>query len=339
MEKEKIAVQNKPSAAESKTAVTQQRTEVVFRRSEGDDKNAGNRNPGAKAPERPRRKSELRAESGTGTPSEPPEKKRRKFYFQKWGEISTLRKMLMLVFGLLFLWCLAPVFFGIMSIGVVSSVCVMLFVFLTSMLWHLIDRDWTVGKAAACALVAIIFSACVAAFCVVSGIMLRASLTVVPSDSPEYTVVVLGCKVQGDQPSWMLSDRLDRAYEVLSENPGVKCVVTGGKGDDEQYSEAYVMKKYLTDRGISPDRIYTEELSESTEENLLYTRSLIKLNGLPENIVVVTDRFHELRARIWAEKAGFTHIYSACCETRLYLVTGYWFREMFGLARLYVFGF
>ena len=98
------------------------------------------------------------------------------------------------------------------------------------------------------------------------------------------------------------------------------------------------MRKYLVEKGISPDRIYMEELSESTEENLLYSKSLIRLYGLSENIVIVTDRFHELRARIWAEKSGFRNIYSGCCETRLYLVTGYWFREMFGLARLYLFG-
>ena len=50
----------------------------------------------------------------------------RKFYFQKFGEISTLRKMLMLVFGLLFLWCLAPAFFSIRGIGVFASSAVML---------------------------------------------------------------------------------------------------------------------------------------------------------------------------------------------------------------------
>ena len=166
----------------------------------------------------------------------------------------------------------------------------------------------------------------------------EASLTAVPSDCRNYTVVVLGCKAHGDQPSWMLSDRLAKAYSILSDNPDVNCVVTGGRGDDEQYTEAYVMKKYLVDRGISPDRIYTEELSGSTEENLLYSKTVIGLNGLSDNIVIVTDRFHELRARIWAEKSGFSHIYSGCCETRIYLVTGYWFREMFGLARLYVFG-
>ncbi len=262
----------------------------------------------------------------------------RKFYFQKFGEISTLRKMLMLVFGLLFLWCLAPAFFSIRGIGVFASSAVMLSIFLTAMFWHLIDRNWTLKKASAVLLVGLLFTACVAAFSIVSGIMLKASLTAVPSDCPSYTVVVLGCKAHGDQPSWMLSDRLEKAYSVLSQNPDVNCVVTGGKGDDEQFTEAYVMRKYLVEKGISPDRIYVEELSQSTQENMLYTKSLIELNGLSENIVVVTDRFHELRARIWAEKSGFKNIYSACCETRPYLVLGYWFREMFGLARLYVFG-
>ena len=265
-------------------------------------------------------------------------KDERKFYLQRPRDISTLRKMLILVFGFLFLWCLAPAFFHIRGIGVFSSSAVMLGICLTAMFWHLIDRNWTFKKAAVVSLAALLFTACVAAFGIVSGMMLKASLTAVPKDCPNYTVVVLGCKAHGDQPSWMLNDRLEKAYSILSEHPNLKCVVTGGMGDDEQFTEAYVMRKYLVEKGISPDRIYTEELSGSTEENLLYTKSLIRLNGLSENIVIVTDRFHELRARIWAEKAGFKKIYSGCCETRIYLLTGYWFREMFGLARLYVFG-
>ncbi len=266
------------------------------------------------------------------------EKDERKFYFQRPREISALRKMLMLVFGLLFGWCIAPVFFHISGIGVISSSAVMLGIFLTAMFWHLIDRNWTFKKSAAVSLAALLFAAGVAAFGIVSGMMLKASLTAVPSDCPNYTLVVLGCKAHGDKPSWMLNDRLEKAFSILSENPNVKCVVTGGMGDDEQFTEAFVMRKYLVEKGISPDRIYMEELSESTEENLLYSKSLIRLYGLSENIVIVTDRFHELRARIWAEKSGFRNIYSGCCETRLYLVTGYWFREMFGLARLYLFG-
>lgn len=355
------------SGRDTQQAVKQRGTSVVVRRSDGTPQTG---DQSREKPSVPDRSKFVRHESGQQpregkiqpqtvvqkperTPQPKPEpvivdspdidgvndNKAKKFYFQKFAEISTLRRMLMLVFGLLFVWCIAPAFFHIRGIGVFASSAVMLCIFLTAMFWHLIDRNWTLKKAAVVVLATVIFSACVAVFGIVSGIMLKASLMAVPSGSGNYTVVVLGCKAHGDQPSWMLSDRLEKAYSVLSENPNVNCVVTGGKGDDEQYTEGYVMKKYLVEKGISPDRIYVEELSQSTQENLLYTRTLIKLNGLSENIVIVTDRFHELRARIWAEKSGFKNIYSACCETRSYLVTGYWFREMFGLARLYVFGF
>ena len=263
---------------------------------------------------------------------------KRGFHLQRWGEMSWLRRVLLLVSVPLFFWSAAPAFIGICNIGVVTAAGIAAFVFLTALLWHLVEEHPGKATSVICAVVGVIFTAGVLAFCFVSGLMLKASVTEVPEDCPDYTVVVLGCLIHGDQPSWMLTDRLDRAYEVLRENPDVKCVVTGGQGDNEDYTEAYVMKKYLVEKGIEPSRIVTEEASGNTEENLLYAKNAVELHGLSKNIVIVTDRFHELRARIWAEKAGFPHIYAACCETRPYLVVGYWFREMFGLARLYVFG-
>lgn len=261
-----------------------------------------------------------------------------KIHFQRWKELSLPRKIVTVIFALLFLWCIMPAFFGIFSIGVASSSFIMLFIAVVTYGWNMIEENWCFKTGVICAVVGLIFSVGLIAFCIVSGLMLKASMTEVPDNCPNYTVVVLGCKTVGESPSWMLEDRLNEAYKVLQENPNVMCVVTGGQGKDEQYSEAYVMKKYLTDKGISPDRIVMEESAESTEENLLYTKAIIELNGMSKNIVIVTDRFHELRARMWAEKAGFENIYSACCETKIYLVIGYWFREMFGLARLYIFG-
>lgn len=258
--------------------------------------------------------------------------------FQRWSELSWPRRIITVVFGFLFLWCLMPAFFGIRGIGVMSSSFIMLCISAAAYCWNMIESARSFKVRLVCAFVALLGSAGLIAFCFVSGIMIKASITEVPDDCTNYTVVVLGCKAQGEEPSWMLGDRLDKAYEVLKENPGVMCVVTGGTGEDEQYSEAHVMKKYLTEKGISPDRIIMEDSSENTEQNLLYSKAVIELNGLSKNIVIVTDRFHELRAHMWAEKAGFENVYSACCDTRIYLVIGYWFREMFGLARLYIFG-
>lgn len=264
--------------------------------------------------------------------------RRRKLHLQRWRDISWMRRILMLASVPLFFWSAAPAFIGICNIGVVTAAGICAFVFLAALLWHLVEEHRGVGMTLLCTAVGLVFTVGMAAFCFVSGLMLKASMTEVPEECPDYTVVVLGCLIHDDQPSWMLTDRLERAYRVLEENPDVMCVVSGGQGDNESYTEAYVMKKYLVEKGIAPSRIVTEEASSSTEENLLFAKNAVELNGLSKNIVIVTDRFHELRARIWAQKAGFRDIYAACCETRPYLVVGYWFREMFGLARLYVFG-
>lgn len=280
---------------------------------------------------------ELQPANG-GEASQNKKNKRKKLNFQRWSELSRPRKIITTVFGLLFLWCLAPIFFGIRGIGVMSSSFIMLFISAAAYCWNIVESARSFKVRAVCIFIALLGSVGLIAFGFVSGLMIKASITTVPDDCRNYTVVVLGCKTTGDQPSWMLQDRLDKAYKELLKNSDVMCIVTGGQGEDEKYSEAYVMKKYLTEKGIASDRIIMEDGSVNTEENLLYTKAVIELNGLSQNVVIVTDRFHELRARIWAEKVGFDNIYSACCDTRIYLVTGYWFREMFGLARLYIFG-
>ena len=55
------------------------------------------------------------------------------------------------------------------------------------------------------------------------------------------TVIVLGCKVNGDRPSLMLQRRLDTAVAYLNENPDARCIVSGGQGDNETRSEAAVI--------------------------------------------------------------------------------------------------
>ena len=50
-------------------------------------------------------------------------------------------------------------------------------------------------------------------------------------------IVVLGCQVKGERPSRMLRRRLDAAIMAMNDNPDTLCIVSGGKGDDEEISE------------------------------------------------------------------------------------------------------
>ena len=163
---------------------------------------------------------------------------------------------------------------------------------------------------------------------VISIFMVRAS-----KDRPRdgnTTLVILGCKVRNGYPSEMLRLRLDAAYDFLIENPDTPVVVSGGQGSDEIISEAQCMKEYLVKRGISEERIYMEDKSASTEENLEFSKELIEKEGLCRDITIVTDGYHQFRAEILAERTGMKAS-NISSDTQDWLLPTYWVREWFGI--------
>ena len=78
-----------------------------------------------------------------------------------------------------------------------------------------------------------------------SSLMIRAA-TKAPEENA--TAIVLGCRVYGERPSLSMIERLEAAYEYLEENPDTVCIVSGGKGDSENISEAEAMYRWLTDK-------------------------------------------------------------------------------------------
>ena len=79
-------------------------------------------------------------------------------------------------------------------------------------------------------------------------------------------IIVLGAHVDGTRMTLALLERARRALLYLEENPGTKAVLSGGKGDGENISEAEAMYRYLTGHGIDGDRLIREEESTSTKE-------------------------------------------------------------------------
>jgi len=143
---------------------------------------------------------------------------------------------------------------------------------------------------------------------------------------------VLGCKVNGDRPSRMLQARLEKAAEFLLEHPQAHCIVTGGKGPDEDYPEALIMKNYLVNKGISSMRIIMEDTSTSTLENLTNASQLAKRYNCHERFLIVTDRFHQYRAITVANSLGMVS-YALNVDTVWYLAMQYWFREIAAITR------
>ena len=118
-------------------------------------------------------------------------------------------------------------------------------------------------------------------------------------------LIVLGAAVHGDRVTWVLSNRLDTAYDYAVAHPNTTLVVSGGQGDGESVTEASAMAGYLVRRGIDQSRILQEDKATSTAENFAFSKKIIDEQLGPDaTIGFVTTRFHVYRAGRVALKGG-----------------------------------
>ena len=110
-------------------------------------------------------------------------------------------------------------------------------------------------------------------------------------------LVVLGAGLWGDKPSPMLTSRLETALDYLDKHPGCVAVLSGGQGSDELRTEASAMAAWLEARGIDPSRLYLEEGSRNTAQNVKFSLALMEKEGLTGKVAVISSEFHLYRAR------------------------------------------
>ena len=146
----------------------------------------------------------------------------------------------------------------------------------------------------------------------------------------DATLLVLGCHVRGTKPSLMLSERLKAALKYMNEHEDSVAILSGGRGSDEDISESQCMYNYLTDNGIKPERLYMEDRSTSTIENLEFSYEIINKNGLNDTIAIVTNEFHICRASMIAKKLGLV-TYAIPAHTHWWFYPTYLVREWFGV--------
>lgn len=156
-----------------------------------------------------------------------------------------------------------------------------------------------------------------------------------PEGEYPQTIIVLGGAIQGDSPKLMLRRRLDAAAAYMNKNTQAACVVSGGQGADESVSEAFVMQKYLIEQGIDAKRIVLEDRSTNTRENLAFSAAVIAQANLSQDVTVATDSFHQLRAGVYAKRAGFRPS-AISSHTPWGLLPSYELREMAGLVKAFL---
>lgn len=115
-------------------------------------------------------------------------------------------------------------------------------------------------------------------------------------------VLVLGSLIYEDRPSEVLQSRLDTAINLLDKNKNAVLVLCGGQGSNEVMPEAEMMKKYLLSKGVPQDKIFTEDKSTNTIQNIENAKQLYNLENY--KTAVITSEFHLERARRLMMQAG-----------------------------------
>ena len=161
--------------------------------------------------------------------------------------------------------------------------------------------------------------------------ILRGSLGA-PDKSCDY-VVVLGCHVRPNGPSLTLLDRINAAYDYLTEHPDVIAVVSGGQGFDEPMSEAQCIYEHLVERGIDPDRVWIEDKATSTWENLNFSLDMIqeRTGTRPDTLGIISSEYHLFRAGLQAKDCGVVPVRIPAVTSVISQRVNHFMREVAGV--------
>ena len=162
--------------------------------------------------------------------------------------------------------------------------------------------------------------------CIISGFFERGK------ENLDY-IIVLGAQVYEHGPSVVLRYRLDKAVEYLEDNPGTKCIVTGGQGYNEPFPEAVGMAEYLRKKGIDDGRIFLEKESSTTAENIRNSMQYLEKDS---SVGIVTNNFHVFRAVQIGKKQGLENVYGISADSHAYFLVNNMTRELLALLKFYI---
>jgi uncharacterized SAM-binding protein YcdF (DUF218 family) len=129
--------------------------------------------------------------------------------------------------------------------------------------------------------------------------------------------VVLGASVWNGKPSPVFQERINHGI-WLYKNGYVKYLIfTGGIGKGSNISEAFVAMNYAIKNSIPIEKIFIEEKSRITLENISYAKKIVEENNF-NKIIIVSDPIHMKRAITMAKDLGL-NVYSSPTPTTKYI--------------------
>ncbi len=120
-------------------------------------------------------------------------------------------------------------------------------------------------------------------------------------DAPHaQCAIVLGARVYGDgTPAPMLADRLETGVRLYELGKVDKLLLSGDHGQTE-YDEVNVMLRYVLERGVPDEDVFTDHAGFDTYDTMYRARDVFQVT----TALIVTQEFHLARAVYTARALG-----------------------------------
>lgn len=118
----------------------------------------------------------------------------------------------------------------------------------------------------------------------------------------KHTIVILGYALGNNgEMKEPLIGRLNKGLEMFKENPDSTIIVSGGV-QKSGVTEAYLMSKWLQEKGVPKDKIYLDDLAKDTVGNAINSAEILSKIS-PKKVTLVTSASHIRRGITVLEEA------------------------------------
>jgi uncharacterized SAM-binding protein YcdF (DUF218 family) len=132
--------------------------------------------------------------------------------------------------------------------------------------------------------------------------------------TPADAILVLGRRLEQDQPTQVFEARLAHAESLWRRGLAPRIFVAGGTTGNARRSEAEAGRDWLVARGVPVGTLFLEDRSQHTVENLFNVRADLRVAGW-QTLLLVSDPLHLARARATAQGLDLDVLCSAAQES------------------------
>ncbi|NIJ13099.1 uncharacterized SAM-binding protein YcdF (DUF218 family) [Saccharomonospora amisosensis] len=139
---------------------------------------------------------------------------------------------------------------------------------------------------------------------VVGGTAFRVWQVARADERPQVdAIVVLGAAQYNGTPSKIFEARLEHARQLYADGVSSHILTSGGSRVGDTFTEAQAGARWLAEHGVPPSAVVAVGKGSDTLRSLRAVSDEARARGW-STVVIVSDPWHSLRARIMAEDAG-----------------------------------